>query len=99
VTEAVARPLLPDDRHGHGLAKAVVVTLGAAGALVVSPTGVAHVEPPVLAAVDTTGAGDTFNGALAATLAEGIGIFDGTRRAVVAASLAVTAAGARVGMP
>ena len=50
-------------------------------------------------AVDTVGAGDTLNGALAAGLAEGRTLEVAARRAVAAASLAVTRAGAREGMP
>jgi ribokinase len=49
--------------------------------------------------VDTVGAGDTLNGALAASLAAGYPLGEAARRAVVAAGLAVTRAGARVGMP
>ena len=52
-----------------------------------------------VAAVDTVGAGDTLNGVLAAGLAGGLGLEDAARRAVVAASLAVTRPGARGGMP
>ncbi|HUP55565.1 MAG TPA: PfkB family carbohydrate kinase, partial [Methylomirabilota bacterium] len=47
----------------------------------------------------TVGAGDTLNGALAAGLAAGRSVEDAARRAVAAASLAVTRAGAREGMP
>ena len=49
--------------------------------------------------VDTTGAGDTFNGALAAALAEGRPLPDAAVRAVAAAGLSTTRAGARGGMP
>jgi ribokinase len=49
--------------------------------------------------VDTTGAGDTFCGALAAGLAHGLTLETSARRALVAGSLAVTAIGARTGMP
>ena len=57
------------------------------------------IEAPQVTAVDATGAGDTLNGALAAGLAEGRDIEAAARRAVVAASLSVTRAGAREGMP
>jgi len=49
--------------------------------------------------VDTTGAGDAFNGALAQGLAEGRSLDDCVRRAVAAAGLATTRSGAREGMP
>ena len=50
-------------------------------------------------AVDTTGAGDTFNAALAVALAEGKSISDSLRFANRAASLSVTKFGAQGGMP
>jgi ribokinase len=50
-------------------------------------------------AVDTTGAGDAFNGALAAELAAGRPLRDAVRFAVAAASLSVRAPGARAGLP
>ena len=79
---------------------AVVVTLGAAGALIVR-TGVTAVAVPAPAVhpVDTTGAGDTFNGALAAGLADGLNLDGAVRRAVAAAALSTTRPGARGGMP
>jgi ribokinase len=79
---------------------AVVVTLGAAGALIVR-TGEAAVAVPAPAVhpVDTTGAGDTFNGALAAGLADGLDLDGAVRRAVAAAAFSTTLPGARGGMP
>ena len=54
---------------------------------------------PHAVAVDSVGAGDTLSGALAAALAEGRTLEEAARRAVVAASLSTTRAGAREGMP
>ena len=66
--EASARPLLAGDPGG----RAVVVTLGAAGALVVPADGPAARIPAMrVAPVDRTGAGDALNGALAVGLAGG----------------------------
>jgi len=48
---------------------------------------------------DTTGAGDTLTGVLAASLAQGCDLAAAVRRAVAAAALAVTQDGARAGMP
>jgi ribokinase len=73
----------------------VVVTLGARGALV----GGELIAPPPVHPVDTTGAGDTFTGALAAELARGADIGPATRFATAAAALSTQAAGAREGMP
>ena len=76
-----------------------VVTLGADGVVLADP------EPRRLPAAtparvaDTTGAGDAFNGALAAELARGSGIDDAAAFAVRAAARAVERPGARAGMP
>jgi ribokinase len=94
--EAIARRLLAGDPGG----RAVVVTLGAAGALVVPADGPAARIPAMrVAPVDTTGAGDAFNGALAVGLAAGLPLAEAARRAVAAAGLSTTRSGARGGMP
>ncbi|WP_127794789.1 ribokinase [Agromyces sp. LHK192] len=72
-----------------GLARSLVVTLGAAGAVAATETETVAVTAPTVQAVDTTGAGDGFTGTLAAFLAEGRGLDDAVRIAVAAASLAV----------
>lgn len=77
----------------------VVVTLGPQGAIVVDEGAAETVPAPLMEAVDTTGAGDTFAGALAAELAAGSALIDAVRFAVRAASISVTVAGARGGMP
>ena len=78
----------------------LLVTLGGRGAVLVDPDGgpssIPALDVPV---VDTVGAGDTLNGALAAALAAGLPMPEAARRAVAAASLAITRAGAREGMP
>jgi len=77
-----------------------VVTLGAAGALIVrTGEGAVAVPAPAVHPVDTTGAGDTFNGALAAGLADGLDLDGAVRRAVAAAAFSTTLPGARGGMP
>jgi ribokinase len=81
--------------------RAAVVTLGDRGALVIPDDGAAALlqpAPPVTP-VDTTGAGDCFSGALAQALAAGLGLADAARRAVTAASLSTTGAGARDALP
>ncbi|MEA2619675.1 MAG: ribokinase [Chloroflexota bacterium] len=86
----------PGDRAGD---RAVLVSLGAKGALLVAG-GRAHAIPaPRVEVVDTVGAGDTLNGALAAGLAAGLELAEASRRAVVAASFSVAHEGARAGMP
>jgi ribokinase len=79
----------------HRTGAPVVVTLGARGALV----GGEVIAPPPVRPVDTTGAGDTFSGALAAELARGADLAAATRFATAAAALSTQGAGARGGMP
>lgn len=77
----------------------VVVTLGERGALVVED-GRAHAVPSdEVRVVDTTGAGDTFAGILAARLAAGDSLLAAARVAVVGAARSVTGPGARSAMP
>ena len=79
--------------------RAVVVSLGRRGAMLVAGRRARTIHAPRVEVIDTVGAGDALNGALAAGLAAGLDLQDAARRAVVAASLAVTRAGAREGMP
>jgi ribokinase len=77
----------------------VLVTLGADGVLVLDGGAAERLPAPSVTAVDTTGAGDAFNGALAVALAEGRPLRDAAAFAVAAAALSTRAAGAREGMP
>jgi ribokinase len=77
-----------------------VVTLGAQGATAIFPEGSRrHAAATPVEAVDTTGAGDTFVGILAASLAEGRPFEAALARACYGASLACLALGAQAGMP
>src|SRR3989442_12106685 len=60
-------------------AATVVVTLGAGGALACGANGSAHAPGFAIEAVDTTAAGDAFNGALAVALGEGGDLTPGLR--------------------
>jgi ribokinase len=77
----------------------VIVTLGAAGALLLDDGEPAHIPAPPVDVVDTTGAGDCLAAALAAELAAGRPLRDAAALAVRAASLSTRVAGARDGMP
>jgi ribokinase len=92
---ARAKRLLGSEPAG----RAVLVSLGPRGALLLVGRQARAIAPPRVEAVDTVGAGDTLNGALAAGLAAGFDLAEAARRAVVAASLATTRTGAREGMP
>lgn len=138
---ARARTLLEPGPDGPGVRKAVVVTLGAAGVVVLERVGSGlnrdavpaaprpaesgpeePCPPPQPAAgeldeladgelrtweaaaarvpaVDSTGAGDAFVGALAAALAAGRPFEEAVRRAIAGGALATTRIGAREGMP
>ena len=78
---------------------AVVVTLGGDGALVVTGSGSSTIPARRVAVVDTVGAGDAFNGALAVALAEGRSLEDAAAWASCAGAIAVTMSGAQGALP
>jgi len=77
----------------------VVVTLGSDGVLLLDDGVLSTVPPYQVSAVDTTGAGDAFTGALAVGLAEGSSIAAAVGLAQAVAALSVRSEGARSGMP
>lgn len=82
------------------LRQALVVTSGAEGATAfLADGGVIAVPALDIAAVDTTGAGDTFVGVLAAALDQGLALEPALRRASAAAGLACLSRGAQTAMP
>jgi ribokinase len=88
------------DELVHRHAGPIVVTQGPAGALLARGDERMRFDGRLApAVVDTTGAGDTFNGVLAAWLAEGSSLETSIEAANAAAALSVAAAGAREGMP
>ena len=79
--------------------KTVIITLGSRGAFVAGE-GIRKLVPGFrVNAVDTTAAGDTFNGALAVALVEGIALEVAVRFANAAAALSVTRMGAQSSVP
>lgn len=78
---------------------AVVVTLGARGAIAVTAREQFRVAPHEVDVVDTVGAGDAFCGALAAALAAGGGLESAVMRGNAAGALACTVRGAVPAMP
>jgi ribokinase len=78
---------------------AAVVTLGARGAVVAESGGSFHVPPVAVEAVDTTGAGDAFVGAVAAGLAEGMTLREAGELAVAVAAQSVASYGAQQSYP
>ncbi|WP_405729933.1 ribokinase [Streptomyces sp. NBC_01537] len=79
--------------------RSVVVTLGAAGALVADQDGAVRIPSMRVRAVDTTGAGDAFTGALAWRLGAGDDLETAARFAVRVGAAAVTKAGAQESYP
>jgi ribokinase len=96
----VAATGLDPTQLAHRLRQGLVVTRGAAGALAMLRDGI-RIEVPALAIepVDTTGAGDTFVGVLAAALDLSSTLETALRRASAAAGLACLARGAQTAMP
>jgi len=93
--------------HGQAAAAALhamgaccaVVTLGAGGCAVAGPGGLRHYPARPTRAVDTTGAGDTFCGVLAAGLLRGEAMGSAVDAAQRAAALAVSRPGAFAALP
>ncbi|HVX52240.1 MAG TPA: ribokinase [Chitinophagaceae bacterium] len=77
----------------------VIITMGAYGALVRDGKAFDFIRAPKVDAVDTTAAGDVFNGALAVALCEGVNIFEAAGFACKAAAISVTRLGAQASAP
>lgn len=79
--------------------RSVVMTRGAHGAIVSVYGAITEISSPRVDAVDTTGAGDAFVGALALGLARGQGAVDACRLAVRVGAFSVTRRGAQLSYP
>ncbi len=79
--------------------KNVVITMGKNGALLCNADGTHHQSAESVPVVDSTAAGDTFNGVLVAMLTEGMSIKEALRIAVHAATRSVQSAGAITSIP
>jgi len=77
----------------------VIITLGARGAFVAGKEARGFIKGYKVKPVDTTGAGDVFNGALAVALAEGKPLLEAVRFGCAAAALSVTRLGAQTSAP
>jgi ribokinase len=82
--------------HGPG---AVVVTIGAAGAVVVEGGSSVHLPAPPVRAVDPTAAGDAFCAGLADGLVRGLPLVEAARWAVFCGAVTVTRPGAQASLP
>lgn len=79
--------------------KNVVITLGKHGVLVKTPDRQAFIPALIVEALDTTGAGDAFNGGFVAALAEDLDIFEAAHFGNAVAALSVTKLGTAPAMP
>ncbi|WP_059173710.1 ribokinase [Bacillus sp. FJAT-27445] len=86
------------DGMGKEFIKKCIVTQGSKG-VTINKNGLEDIPGYRVEAVDTTGAGDTFNGALAFALSEGLKLKEACQFANAAAALSVTKLGAQGGMP
>lgn len=77
----------------------VIVTLGAKGAYLQTQSYVKQLPAPIVKVIDTTAAGDCFNGALVVAIAEGKSLEEAAIFATKAASISVTRMGAQASMP
>ena len=84
--------------HNKGV-NIVIITMGAAGAFLLENGASRIIPAPVVKAVDTTAAGDTFNGALVVALSEGKSLEESVAFANLAASVSVTRPGAQSSVP
>jgi ribokinase len=79
--------------------KNVFITMGSKGVFYITEEKEGHILPKKVKAIDSTAAGDTFNGALAAALSFGMKIYDSVEFANSAASISVTKMGAQDSIP
>ncbi len=79
--------------------RAVIITMGARGAVLVDEEGMIHQPSPAVQTVDSTAAGDTFTGCLAARIALGQALRQALPYACCAGALAVTVRGAQPAIP
>lgn len=80
-------------------AKNVIITMGGLGAVICSEGKIKLVPALQVEAVDTTAAGDVFNGGLAVALSEGKTLADAVRFGCLAAAVSVTRLGAQSSIP
>lgn len=77
----------------------VIITLGSEGSLIYDGETFMHIEALKVKAVDTTAAGDTYNGVLASVIAEGKSLIEAASEASIAGAISVTRMGAQPAAP
>jgi len=77
----------------------IILTMGSKGALICTNLEFIHITAPEVHAIDTTAAGDVFNGALASAISRGRSMIEAVEFACKAASVSVTRLGAQQSVP
>jgi ribokinase len=77
----------------------IVLTHGANGAWRIHAAGVEHISAPRVEALDSTAAGDAFNGGLATALARKLPLLEAIRNACLVGASSVTRMGAQPSLP
>ena len=77
----------------------VIITLGSEGSLIYNGASFMQIEALKVKAVDTTAAGDTYNGVLASVIAEGKSLIEAASEASIAGAISVTRMGAQPAAP
>ena len=78
----------------------VLITMGANGVYLASQNDeFEYIPSPKVTTIDSTAAGDCFNGTLAVSLSQGLSVFEAAKKACLAASISVTRKGAQDSMP
>lgn len=98
VTDMASARRAAEAIHAMGTRR-VIITLGGEGSLIYDGGEFEHIGATRVEAVDTTAAGDTFNGVLAVGVAEGRSLARAAREASVAAAISVTRMGAQTAAP
>jgi ribokinase len=98
VTDMPAAENAARSLHKKGI-ETVIITMGSKGALLFHENEFTIIESPKVKAVDSTAAGDVFNGALAVALSENKSMKDAASFACRAAAIAVTRLGAQASAP
>ena len=98
VTDEATAQLAAQVLVSHGVER-VVITMGSAGAYLYEDGKGVLIPACKVSAVDTTAAGDVYNGALCAALAEGLSLQDAQKFATKASAISVTSVGAQPSVP
>ncbi len=96
--DPTSTPELAQRLLGFGVEQ-VIATMGEAGSMIITSAGSQHVPTVEIEAVDVTGAGDSFNAALAVGLGQGLKLEDAVRKANISGAYTCTHLGVIPGLP